>query len=194
MWPAWLGPLADVIQIGTCVLAVILALRARADVARYLRHRREASSGRPCALVVSLMGKDINGYVAKCLEGQGLSAITRHSCSANYVTPANMDSIMGELLKLKDKMMQDCATTVHLFYMGPNTIAVLIGAILSNWIPVRVYEFSNSEYRYITTLEKTSISGILQQSVIAQGKSMILGGSSAAGEVTAGSSAGDVVE
>lgn len=67
----------------------------------------------------------------------------------------------NELLKIfeeiksnfKDLMKKGDISEILLFYGGPVTVMALIGAVLDNWVPVRLFAY-NGKYRFHFTLNK----------------------------------------
>jgi hypothetical protein len=166
------GWIANVIQIGSVIFAVVSLWLARRELTRYLKARKAATSGRPWALIIGL-GSDIAGQVEAYLADQKLDLPTRTYTRKGYVSSDDLLSILKDLLKIKDDLTQAGATEVHLFYKGPVTMAMAVGAVTDNWVPIKVYEYTQGEYRLSCVLEKETVKGLLVGDVAEAGKTIL---------------------
>lgn len=163
---------ANLIQVGSFIFVVILFLRARAELKRYLRSRKTTISERPWALAVGL-GGDISGSVREYLKDQGLNMQVEDYSREGYISPDDFHPILKDLLKIKDRLTQVGITELHLFYKGPVTMAMAIGAITDNWVPVKVYEYTKGSYQLDFVLEKETVKGLLVGGVVSEGESLL---------------------
>lgn len=69
--------------------------------------------------------------------------------------------VLRDLLKAKGRLTEAGATELHMFYKGPVTLAMGVGAILDNWIPIKVYQYSDGTYKKDFVLEKGTVLGLL---------------------------------
>lgn len=168
----WLSLAANVIQVGSVIFAVAVFLRARAELARYLRGHRAGESDRPWALAVVVGSGSIAGPVEQYLKDQGLKMQVKPLVHEPYLQLNDYPKILGQLLKVKDELTGLGITELHLFYKGPVALAMAIGAITDNWVPVKVYEYSKGTYNPTVVLEKGLIKGLVRE-VVAEGASLL---------------------
>lgn len=155
-----LGVLANVIQVGSLAYVVISFWRARTRLLRYLRARQQANTDRPWALAIGLSGGDISGTVRAFLQDKGTD-MEIESISRDAVSVDNSHGILEELLQVKGRLTEVGATEIHLFFKGPVTMAMAVGAVTDNWVPVKVYEFTQGTYRQCLVLEKETVKGLI---------------------------------
>ena len=167
-----IGWTANLIEVGSFIFVIILFLRARAELKRYLRGRKTTVSERPWALAIGL-GGDIAGSVKEYLKDQNLDIQVESYSREGYISPDDFYGILRELLKIKDRLTQVGITELHLFYKGPVTMAMAIGAITDNWVPVKVYEYTKGTYQLDFVLEKETVKGLLIGGVVSEGASLL---------------------
>ena len=63
-----------------------------------------------------------------------------------------MPGVLLELQSLKNRLLDEGASEVHLFLSCPLAVACAIGALFDNWVPVKVYQFNQGQYEFWTTL------------------------------------------
>ena len=170
----WLSLAANAIQVGSFIFVVIVFLRARAELARYLRSRKTTVSERPWALAIGL-GSDITGTVKKYLEDEQLDFPVEDYCREGLISPSDFPGVLKDLIKIKDRLTQVGATEVHLFYKGPVTMAMAIGAITDNWVPVKVYEYTQGAYRLNLVLEKETVKGLFVGDAVSEAEELLTG-------------------
>jgi hypothetical protein len=115
------------------------------------------------ALVITLQPTDITGQAKPFLEQQGLRNIPiRTYHKPEGVTRNNISQLLADILKIKSEMTEEGVTEVHLFLMVPVAFAVAVGAILDNWVRVKVYHLNREiqQYEYWTYLHKGFIPGL----------------------------------
>lgn len=161
----WLSLIANIIQVGSVFFAVAVFLKARAELARYLRARSAEASDRPWALAVAVGSGDIGGTVEQYLRDQGLNMQVKSLVNETYLQPEDYPDVLGRLLKIKDEFTKVGITELHLFFKGPVPLAMAIGAVTDNWVPVKVYEYTKGTYRLVVVLEKEGVKGILREAV-----------------------------
>lgn len=173
-WLDWFSLAANVLQFGSVIFAVVVFLKARAELASYLRSRKTSASARPWALAVTVGSGDISGTVEQHLKDQGLDLKVEPVVHEAYLTPEDYPALLKQLLEVKDKLTRVGITELHLFYKGPVALAMAVGAITDNWVPVKVYEYTQGTYRLTTVLEKEGVKGLLREAV-AEGASLLTG-------------------
>ena len=70
---------------------------------------------------------------------------------------------------------QTGATEVHLFYKGPVTMAMAIGAVTDNWVPIKVYEYTQGAYRLNLVLEKETVKGLFVGDAVSEAEELLTG-------------------
>ncbi len=155
-----LGIVADIIGIITFVAALWLIYKTRQEYRRRLRELNEGQREGGWILSVGI-GGDISGSVKHYLESANLSRYPLKNLSHDGVLDSdNYDDMLRQLLRVKDDITQSGATEVHLFYKGPVTLALAIGAIFDNWLPIKVYGFVDGQYRLDMVLNKGTVLGL----------------------------------
>lgn len=156
-----LSILANLIQVGSFIVVLALFLQARRQFRRYLKARATQFSERPWILIIGI-GLDITGQVKPFLAENKLDSLPVET----YVQPGHLPGdkfydVLRDVLRLKGRLSQAGATEVHLFYGGPVTLAVGLGSILDNWVPVKIYRYNQGKYQLDFVLEKGSVLGLL---------------------------------
>lgn len=167
--------LANLIQVGSFVFVLVVFWKARTELKRYLQSRGTTVSERPCALIIGL-GGDITGQVEAFLKDKKWNFPIKPYIRKGYFSPEEFMPILADLHKVKDELTQAGVTEVHLFYRGPVTMAMAIGAITDNWVPVKVYDYKDGTYHYHTTLEKGLVKGLTVGNVMREGESLLTEG------------------
>ncbi len=146
-----LNRMSDVLGVLTALpmlaAAVLFAQRAR----RYRQRLREMegqTTAHPIALAVSLTGLDISEQVRAFLARQGAHWPVRAYRHEEAVTPAVLPSVMQQLSRLKNDLSLESVTEVHLFYAGPVALGLMLGGLLHNWVPVKVYHLNSLTGQY----------------------------------------------
>jgi hypothetical protein len=164
MWDV-IGNFANVIQIVSAIPFFAGAwwffLRAR----RYRKRVEEMEKNlteRPMAFVISLAGTDITGQVRKFIESDGKKIEIRAYTKSGGVTQKNIHNLLRDILKIKADMTEAGVTEVHLFLACPLVFAAAVGAILDNWVPVKVFHLNRDTgtYEFWTPLYKGFIPGL----------------------------------
>lgn len=150
-----LARLADVLGVITALplLATSAYLLVRAQ--RYRRRLRQlagVTSARPAALVVSLAGTRIRPAVEEFCAGWPRPIALYEVQRPGSLTQAEFPKVLFDLQALKNRLIDDGVSEVHLFLSCPLAVACAIGALLDNWVPVKVYQFNHGQYEFWTTL------------------------------------------
>jgi hypothetical protein len=122
--------------------AVLFLQRAR----RYRQRLQEMegqTTAKPVALAVSLTGLDISEQVRAFLAGRGAQWPVRVYCRGEEVSPNTLPVTMQQLARLKHELSLEGVTEVHLFYAGPVALGIMLGGLLHNWVPVKVYHLNS---------------------------------------------------
>jgi hypothetical protein len=155
------GYAANFIEVISLGVVLLLFLRARQKFKRYLKARETASSDRPWAVIVGI-GGDISGQVTPFLAQQELGDVSIESYTrAGHLPTQKFYDVLRDMLRIKKRLSEAGATEVHLFYRGPVTLAMGIGSIFDNWVPVKIYEHVEGSYRLDFVLEKGTVLGLI---------------------------------
>jgi hypothetical protein len=160
-----LGKLADVLQIFSVAPLLFTAWLFMVRARRYRRRVEEMEktvTERPMALAIGLAGTDIAGQVKQFLESSGMEMELRSYTKSGGVTKENIHGMLRDILGIKSRMTEAGVTEVHLFLACPLVFATAVGAILDNWVPVKVYHLNRetSRYEFWTPLYKGFIPGL----------------------------------
>lgn len=170
MWDD-LGKLANVLQLLTSIpvfLAAVYYILYRRRIRRALDELDRKGGVKPAVLAVDCMGGDISVQVQEALRKQGIaieSSMVR-TYKQPAVSPETAHTYLVELRELRDQLISEGVTELHLFIRGPVALAVGIGAIFDSTFPVRVYQFAQSPdpkesaYQYWVTIHQGSIAGM----------------------------------
>lgn len=168
MWET-LGKLADVLQIFSVAPLLFTAWLFLVRSRRYRRRVEEMEktvTERPMALAIGLAGTDISGQVTQFLNSRAMKTKTpievRSYTKSGGVTRENIHGMLRDILNIKSEMTAAGVTEVHLFLACPLVFATAVGAILDNWVPVKVYHLNRDtgEYEFWTPLYKGFIPGL----------------------------------
>lgn len=148
----------SVLDIVADVLGVLTALPMLAAAglflhrARRYRQRLRAMEGqttaRPVALAVSLTGLDISEQVRGFLTSVGAQWPVRAYYRSEAVSHETLPGLLQHLARLKNDLSLEGVTEVHLFYAGPVALGLMLGGLLHNWVPVKVYHLNSLTGRY----------------------------------------------
>lgn len=146
-----LSPLADLLSIFTA-LPMLVAAGLFFHRARRYRQRLQVMDGQttaqPVALAVSLTGVDISEQVRAFLVTRGMQWPLRVYCRSEEVGPDSLPVMVQHFASLKNELSLQGTTEVHLFYAGPIALGVMLGGLLHNWVPVKVYHLNSLTGQY----------------------------------------------
>jgi hypothetical protein len=158
-----IGWTANLIQIGTFVFTIWVLWRTRRRLKNYLESLGTSQSARPVVMAIGL-GGSIEGQVNQYLKANNQSMAIYPYTREGLVSEEQFKQILRDLLQLKQKLTNVGVTEVHLFYRGPVTLAMGIGAILHNWVPIKVYDFKGGTYHPVDLpLAKESLLSLLEK-------------------------------
>ena len=118
----------------------------------------DKGGSKPVAFAVGL-GGSIQGAVMKWLYDHQLQMPVRDYSSKGFIPVEQFDQVLQEFRKVKNELTNEGATEVHLFYKGPVTLAMALGALFSDWVPIKVYAFVDGVYRLQITLDRRMVRG-----------------------------------
>lgn len=117
------------------------------------------TQAKPIALAIGL-GGSIQGAVMKCLYDHELQMPVKDYSIDGFITDAQFEEIIRDFNTVKAELTQQGVTEVHLFYKGPVTLAMALGSIFSNWVPLKVYSFAEGGYRLQIRFDRRTVRGL----------------------------------
>jgi hypothetical protein len=127
--------------------AVIFLHRAR----RYRQRLQEMegqTTPKPVALAVSLTGIDISEQVRAFIAGLDAQWSVRTYSRNEEVSQQNLPGVIQQLARIKNQLSLEGVSEVHLFYAGPVALGIMLGGLLHNWVPVKVYHLNSLTGQY----------------------------------------------
>lgn len=150
-----LSHVADMLGVITTVPLLATSAYFWSRARRYRRRLRQLAgitSEHPVALAVSLAGTQIRpaveAFCAALIQPMPFYEVQR----AGGLRQEDFPTVLFELQRLKNQLMDDGVSEVHLFLSCPLAVACAIGALFDNWVPVKVYQFNQGHYEFWTTL------------------------------------------
>lgn len=144
----WLSLTANIMQIISfipfAVGGIYFFIKGR-QLARRLRELAATPTSRPVALAIGLGASD-EGVVRQQLKDDGLQMEVIPLTHEGYVKAADYPRILRELKEIKSRLSDTGVTEVNIYYQGPVTFAMALGAMFDNWVPVKVYAFRDGRY------------------------------------------------
>lgn len=120
-----------------------------------LAQQETALTKRPSVLALGL-GTDISGRVKEFLRQKGeplatladqvISRYVRAPEGEKFVPIEDFPKVIADLHELRKDLDAKNVTELFLFYYGPISLAVAIGRAFSNWVPIKMYNFSQGKY------------------------------------------------
>jgi hypothetical protein len=177
-WPKILqdtvGWIANIIQIATAVFAFVVVVRTRRKLNKLLRPDvTDNSDQRRVAIVVSMRGS-IRGAVEQHFKDEHIENIQVFEVTR----PGDIDrrqtyALLREISHLKQTLTENGVNHVDLFYRGPVTLAMGIGSLLDNWVPVIAYDYHDGIYEPILRLGKGAVFDIMDE-LLEEGEQVII--------------------
>jgi hypothetical protein len=157
----YLSLVADGIGICSFLYVVYRWLGRRLWFRWRLRKMERRLSARPVALAVGI-GADIKGSVERFLSDNDMlipleSYYRRAPLGSNVVPAEEFPEIAKEIKDVKDGMIAQGVTELHLFYRGPVSFSVALGTIFRNWVPIKMYNFQGGTYRLDALIDKDTV-------------------------------------
>jgi len=164
---SWFGNIASIVQILSVIPFLVGAYWLFTRARRYRQRVAEMEKGiseKPMALAIGVAGggTDISGQVNQFLQSSNMNMSVRSYTKAGGATQGNIHNILHDILRIKAQMTADGVTEVHLFLACPLVLATAVGAIMDNWVPVKVYHLNKEtgRYEFWTPLYKGFIPGL----------------------------------
>jgi len=166
------GWIANLIQISVFIFTLWVLWRTRRQLKNALKRVQGQTSRHPVALIIGV-GQDIEGAVIQYLGSINQSMPHRNYSRTGMVPNQKFYQILRDLLKIKQELTDAGVTEVHLFYMGPVTLAMALGAIFDNWVPVKLYKFQQGQYEFDFVLEKGTVLGVFDE-IVSEGEETVV--------------------
>lgn len=112
---------------------------------RRLRELATTPTSRPVALAIGLGASD-EGAVRQQLKDDGLQMEVIPVTHEGFIKAADYPRILRELKEIKSRLSNTGVTEINLYYQGPVTFAMALGAMFDNWVPVKVHAFRDGRY------------------------------------------------
>jgi CBASS immunity sensor of nucleotide second messenger signals len=166
-----IGNIANILQIITAIpvfLAAAYYILYRRRINKAIADLNRGGGQKPAALAVDCKGGSILVQTRDYLRQQDINI--QPSMIQEYlrksVTPETAQTYLRELREVRDRMIGEGVTELHLFFRGPIALAIGVGAIFDSVFPVHVYQFaqtpetSQPPYEYWMTLHQGEIAGM----------------------------------
>lgn len=144
----WLSLTANIMQILSFIpfaAGGIFLLYKGLQYSRRLKALASTPSNRPVALAVGL-GASNAGAVRQQLKDDNLEMEVIPVSREGFVKAAEYPRILRELKEIKNRLSDSGVTEVNIYYQGPVTFAIALGAMFDNWVPAKVYAFRDGHY------------------------------------------------
>ena len=115
------------------------------QLARRLKTLAAVPTNRPVALAIGL-GANNEGAVKQQLKDDNLEMDVLAVTHDRFIKSTDYPRLIRELKEIKSRLSDTGVTEVNIYYQGPVTFAMALGALLDNWVPVKVYAFRNGRY------------------------------------------------
>jgi len=111
------------------------------EFAERVASQRGRRSAHPVALAIALLpsGESIRGQVEAFLAGNDLAMPVEELCLPRIEGVGDLERLVQGLRERRRYLAASNATEVHLFLAGPVQAGTIAGAVLDNWIPVKLY-------------------------------------------------------
>ncbi len=153
----WFGRADNIVGIGTALISLCTLwlvwrqerrlraqVREKALLANFadLRAQHEGiKSVKPVAFALSLIptSDSIKGSVETFLRSQGWQMPIEELNRDGLNNAADLEAFINALREMRRYLEAAGYTEIHLFIAGPVQAGAIIGAVLRNWIPVKLY-------------------------------------------------------
>lgn len=154
---SWLSRFDNILGILTAIFAGYAAYRLWRQNQRYQALAREVQQGvdlrqriqdykgiqttKPVALAITLLPTvpSIKDNVKIYLKSNKLKMPVEEIKMAGLNGSNDLESLVKQVQEKKIELHADGVTELHLFLAGPVAAGVMIGSLLGNWIPVKIY-------------------------------------------------------
>jgi len=130
------------------LIAAVLFLHRARRYRQRLQEMEGQTTPRPVALAVSLTGLDISEQVRAFIAGLGAQWPMRLYMRGEEISRDTLPTVIQQLVRLKNGLSLEGVTEVHLFYAGPVALGIMLGGLLHNWVPVKVYHLNSLTGQY----------------------------------------------
>ena len=157
----FIGLAADIAGLAALFFTAWVFFQAKRRLSQAVKSLQMEYSAAPVALAVGV-GQDISGAVQKYIAASDKPQMPVHPyVRKGQVPKEEFLMVLQDMLKIKQELTGVGVTEVHLFYMGPVSLAVGIGAVFDNWVPVKVYRYVNGTYELDLVLHKETVLSLL---------------------------------
>ena len=137
------------------ISASLLLTRSR-RYKKQLKAMEESTGDFPVAVSIGLSGTELEGQVRQFIKKNFSDMPLRTYAREAGVTKEVIPSVIQGLKDLKNELSREGVTEVHLFYSGPVALAIALGDLFNNWVPVKIYHLNRDKgaYEFWTVLYK----------------------------------------
>lgn len=157
-WNDLLEFVANLLQVGSVAFAVGFFFYNALRLHRRLKRLERERTSHPVALAIGL-GGDIEGAVRQYLKEAGMDMPIENYYVEGFIPREKFYDILRDINRIKARLTNEGVTEVHLFYRGPVTFAMALGAVTDNWVPIKVYDY-DGKYVLQVILEKETVLGL----------------------------------
>ncbi|NWG07723.1 MAG: hypothetical protein HXY35_13680 [Chloroflexi bacterium] len=115
------------------------------QLADRLKALASTPTNRPVALAIGL-GTSNDGAVRQQLKDDGIQMDVISMAHEGFIKATEYPGLIRELKDIKGRMSNIGVTEVNIYYQGPVTFAMALGAMFDNWVPVKIYAFRDGKY------------------------------------------------
>lgn len=159
----WIGGVGDVGAIAAYAYGFYALWRARSGYLQRKRLMETMNVEGTVAISIGVgveMEAAVRAHISKRHSGVPL-AFSFHQAG---VVPASDVAALVRRIRddLRPTVSSGLVRRALMFYGGPYSVAMALGAIFDNWVPVEVYQYNskNQEYEHTFTLDLETVKGI----------------------------------
>lgn len=106
-----------------------------------IKYHEGIQTSHPAALALSLISTSVSikADVQRFLDSMGWKMKIEELTMQGINGPDDLETFVNELRKKRFELEAEQVTEIHLFIAGPLVAATIVGAVLDNWIPVKLY-------------------------------------------------------
>ena len=121
--------------------ALVKEIHQSADVRQRIQDYKGVQTAKPVALAISLLPTlpSIEDNVKTYLKSNKLKMPVKEIGIPGINGSEDLERLVKEVQNQKIDLHVDGFTEVHLFLAGPVAAGVIIGSLLNNWVPVKIY-------------------------------------------------------
>ena len=144
------------------VTAVFLYLTRKRRLKRKIKKAYEQQSRKPRGLVINVWptGDPVPAIKTFLLQKENLDIEVEAVNYFGLISKNEVIKVLRDVWKMRAKLDNESITELYLFLKCPVAIAAAVGAILDNWVKVKVYHYDQGDYEFWTILHKGTVMGV----------------------------------